>query len=185
MPYPAKVNRDRILDAARDIIEREGVELLSLAKLAAALGVSAPSLYKHFENKNDLLREVNLQSNAALVESMLAALNTISAPQEQIMGMAHAFRNFAHRYPTTYALMYSSNPDLRPDSSILEALAIPLQKVFAELCGEVRSLAALRGAYALLHGFVSLELNNQFQRGGSLDDAFTESVQTYIRGLES
>ena len=39
MPYPSQTNADSIVAAACEIIERDGVEALSLGKLAAALGV--------------------------------------------------------------------------------------------------------------------------------------------------
>jgi hypothetical protein len=43
---------------------------------------------------------------------------------------------------------------------------------------------ALRGALALVHGYVMLELKNQFQHGGDLRLAFEASVRAYLRGWE-
>ncbi len=49
------LNRERIIGAAIDIADREGVDRLSMRKLAAALGYEAMSLYNHVANKQELL----------------------------------------------------------------------------------------------------------------------------------
>jgi hypothetical protein len=46
-------------------------------------------------------------------------------------------------------------------------------------------LAALRGLWALAHGFVALELTGKFQRGGDLSVDFDHSIRAYVRGLRS
>jgi len=51
------------------------------------------------------------------------------------------------------------------------------------LVGEEAALPALRGGWALVHGFVMLEISGQFRRGGDLDAAFAHAVAAYIRGL--
>ena len=49
------LNRQRFVDAALSVIAEEGVERLSMRKVAAQLGVSAMAMYKHFNNKDALL----------------------------------------------------------------------------------------------------------------------------------
>lgn len=182
MPYPAQISRDSIVEKARDMVEAEGADRLSLHKLAAALGVKAPSLYRYFAGKTDLLRAVNLQTVQRMVEAMKQASGTGDA-HARLLAMAHACRDFGHRYPMTYRLAFThTNPALRPDDSLAEALALPLQQVMAEISGEEHSLAALRGAWALIHGFIMFELNGQFRRGGDLEAAFTQSVEAYLAG---
>ncbi len=51
----APLNRQRVLAAARDIADSEGVSGLSMRRLGRALGVEAMSLYSHVESKEDLL----------------------------------------------------------------------------------------------------------------------------------
>jgi AcrR family transcriptional regulator len=186
-PYPAQVNRETILQQAQAMIEAEGVEHLSLHKLAAALGVKAPSLYRYFTHKADLLQAVNLATNQALVAA-LGHTQTLAGtdPAQRFLAMAQAYRAFAQANPATYGLAYSNLlPEARPDPQTLEALALPIQALMAEIVGAERSLAALRGAWALLHGFVTLELNGQFQRGGDLDAAFAQAVRAYLMGWQA
>jgi AcrR family transcriptional regulator len=183
MPYPSQINPDRILEKARDIVEAESAEQLSLHKLAAALGVKAPSLYRYFPSKTDILRALNLRTAQQLTASMQETASNEGDARTQLLCMARAWRAFSQTYPMTYTLAFTNaNPQLRPDDQLLETLAIPIQQIMANISGEEQSLAALRGLWALLHGFILLELSGQFRRGGDLEAAFTQSIEVYLKG---
>jgi AcrR family transcriptional regulator len=49
------LSRERILQAALDLADAEGLEALSMRRLAQRLGVKAMSLYNHVTNKDDLI----------------------------------------------------------------------------------------------------------------------------------
>ncbi|RIK18249.1 MAG: hypothetical protein DCC53_16855 [Chloroflexi bacterium] len=156
-----------IIETATALIERDGVESLSLARIATTLGIRAPSLYRYFDSKSALLQAVNLRTT-----------------QDLIAALIEAARAFAHAHPRAYALAYSmTDPAAQPDPAALAALAQQVQAVVAPITGEATSLAALRGLWALVHGFVILELAGQFQRGGDLTSAYTSAVEAYVRGL--
>lgn len=55
------LSKERIRDAALVMIDQEGLEGLSMRKLATTLGVQAASLYKHFPTKDDVLDDVASQ----------------------------------------------------------------------------------------------------------------------------
>lgn len=185
MPYPTQITRELVVDKAREMIEAEGLEPVSLSRLAAALNVKAPSLYRYFEGRGDLLRAVNDLTQQALVTAIGEAVAQASTASGRILAMAHTYRAFGHRNPVTFGLLFANNsPDLRPDAAESEALALPLQQMMAEVAGETEALAALRGVMALAHGYVTLELNGQFQRGGDLDATFIRIVEAYIAGWQ-
>lgn len=184
MPYPSQVDFETLIDTARDLIEQSGVEQLTLQRLADVFGIKAPSLYKHVTNKTALLQAVNTRTGTLLVSAIQASLATVGDdPIQRLLTMGRAYRVFALQHPVTYSLLYGSlNPALRLDPQIAEALALPLQAEMEAIAGEGNALAALRGAWALIHGFVMLELSQQFQRGGSLDAAFEQALAAYLRG---
>jgi AcrR family transcriptional regulator len=183
MPYPAQINPDRILDKARKMVEADNANQLSLHGLAEALGVKAPSLYRYYPSKTDLLRALNLQTVQQLTASMREAASGGSDARMKLLSMSRAWRTFAHTHPMAYTLAFTNpNPELRPDDQLLEALAIPIQKVMEGITGEGHSLAALRGLWALLHGFMVLELTGQFRRGGDLEAVFVQSVEAFLNG---
>jgi AcrR family transcriptional regulator len=186
-PYPAQVDREMIVNKARNMIEADGLTDLSLGKLAMALGIKAPSLYKHVASKAELLRAVNTVTAGQLVETMrYAATGAGHDPVKRLVDIAKAYRQFAHTYPATYTLAFADiTPEHRPDPKYLEAMALPLQALMEPIAGREHSLAALRGAWALIHGFVMLELAGQFQRGGDVPAAFVRAVEAYATGWKT
>jgi len=186
MPYPAQVTPERIVAQAADMIEADGVDALLLGRLADALGIKAPSLYRYFKNKTALLEAVNLATNAALVTAMHAAADeaTRSDAGARLLTMMRAYRTFAHAHPITYLLAFGAGT-AQPDPDALLALALPLQAAVADWTGKADSLPALRGLWALAHGYVALELTHSFQRGGDLDTTFDRAIRTYLAGLKA
>ncbi|MBE2219934.1 MAG: TetR/AcrR family transcriptional regulator [Anaerolineae bacterium] len=183
MPYPTQIDRDQIIQQAADMIAADGVDNLSLHKLAAALGVKAPSLYRYVNNKTELIQAVNLATLARMFMVMdEAAADSSGLPDAKLLSIFSAYRAFAHANPRLYLLAYHENDAYRSDEDVLVQMVLPLQAIMAEWVGEARSLTALRGALALVHGFALLEINNQLRRGGDLDAAFLAVVQAYLRG---
>lgn len=185
MPYPSQINREQIVEAARGFIQKESVDALTLSKLGSKLGVKAPSLYRHVANKEALLQAVNLQTMQELFAQLSEAHSEDAAPQEQLLALATAFRSFAHASPDLYILAMTTKPEEgRPAQDTLTQMARPIQSLMAQLSGEENSLTALRGLFALIHGFVMLELNQQLQRGGELDQVFEEVAKVYLNGWQ-
>ncbi|MCP4420407.1 MAG: TetR/AcrR family transcriptional regulator [Chloroflexi bacterium] len=187
MPYPRQISRERIIAQAWEMIKADGSDKLSLSKLATSLGVKAPSLYRHVRNKANLLQGVNLHTSQQLIETLKkTAVLTSGSAQEQLLALLLAYRSFAHMQPNCYILAFTNNDDaLRPDEDLLEQMVLPIQELMTVVSGPENSLSALRGAMALVHGFVMLELHNQLRRGGDLSASFEAAVQAYLRGWQT
>lgn len=185
MPYPSQIDLERIVQTAHTYIEAHGVENLSLRSLADQLNVRAPSLYRYVKNKTDLLRLVNEMTLSRLLNRLMQAPDSGLPARSQLMQIAQAYRQFVHDYPRTYSLAYTNSDDaVRFDEQQAEQGVLPLQSLIAEISGEADSLAAIRGAFALLHGWALLELSQQFRRGGDLNAAFNRAIQAYLDGWE-
>jgi AcrR family transcriptional regulator len=57
-PRQTLLTRQRIVEAALGLVDEEGLEALSVRRLAAVLGVQGPSLYNHFAGKSEILDAV-------------------------------------------------------------------------------------------------------------------------------
>jgi AcrR family transcriptional regulator len=187
MPYPTQVSREEIVTQAWQLIEANGAENVSLSDVAAALGIKAPSLYRHVGSKAGLLQAVNLHTTQQLISALqTAAAHTSGSPHQQLVALLHAYRTFAHAHPNSYVLAFTNNDEsLRPDENMLAEMALPIQELMTAVSGPENSLAALRGAIALVHGFVLLELHGQLRRGGDLALDFDTAVHAYLRGWET
>ncbi len=183
MPYPAQTNREQIIATAWELIERDGAADLSLATVAAALGIRAPSLYRHVASKEALLAGVNALTWQQLAEAYRAALDDGVQPAEQLGRVCQAHRRFAHAHPHTYILaLTTAERESQAEPSALEQFVAPIDAIMVELVGHERALPLLRGAFALVHGFAMLELRAQLRRPGNLDVAFDAVVAAYLDG---
>jgi AcrR family transcriptional regulator len=184
MPYPARTDRETIIDTARVLIEREGAESLSLARLAYTLGIKPPSLYRHVASKTALLQAVISHTFERLFEAYEMALPAAGdEPRARLLAILRAHRAFALANPETYVLAFTTTvPEQRADERALEQMALPIQDIMAALTGPEDSLPALRGALALVHGFAMLELKQQLRRGGDLAEAFEAAIAAYLAG---
>ncbi len=65
---PAKLSRDAICDATLELVADSGVATFSMRALGDKLGVDPTAVYRHFTNRDDLLREVGDRALIPVVE---------------------------------------------------------------------------------------------------------------------
>jgi len=177
MPTPARTSRDEIVRAARVLLERGGPESVTMQSVAQAVGVRAPSLYKHVRNRSDLVRLV-IEDVATDLAATVDGAVPGDDPAADLRAIAHAFRRFAHDNPQAYGLIFANVPEeWRPDPATLARANAALLRTTAALAGDERSLEAARTVVAWAHGFVSMELAGAFRLGGNVDDAFAFGVE--------
>lgn len=75
-----KLREDAILDAATAILGTRGYDLMTMDDVAAAVGISKPSLYKHFKSKEDLVGE-------ALIRLIDGAIDYLGQIDESLTSM--------------------------------------------------------------------------------------------------
>ncbi len=115
-----------------------------------------------------------------------AGVDDTRPSSERLLAVLRALRQYGLAHPNLYQLAMTSSPgDGRPEEEVLVQMVLPLQALMADVVGEANSLSALRGAVALAHGFVMLEINQQLQRGGDLEAAFVASAEAYLRGWQA
>lgn len=99
------LTRERILESALKLVDREGMEALSMRRLAAELGVDPMALYYHVPNKGALI--------SGLVERVFSEMPPpISGEEdwrERIRHFAHAYRNLARGHPSLVRYLVSSS----------------------------------------------------------------------------
>ena len=184
MPYPSRIDHSRIVETARELIEADGIDALTLRVVADRLGVKAPSLYRYVKNKNAMLLAVNEVTLKELNVVITQAIDSEGLLIERLVKVAEVYRQYAHANPVCYELAMRSQPELKPSLDVQVQMVLPIQALFAQRTGEADSLAALRGAVAFLRGWVSLENSQQLRRGGDLNAHFEQSFRAYLAGWQ-
>lgn len=171
--------REELVRAAIEMIGREGVEGLSLRRVAKELGVSHAAPAHHFKSKADLLGEIVRSSYEDLTSHISAALE--QAPQEdgteQLRRMGTAAIGWAISHPVRFSVM--NNPDVNrfADAGVKTALAD-----FAGVVGDAITKAQGDG----FHPGLSRETLLTFAVGATLgiSTALTDGLIRSVIGLE-
>lgn len=179
------LDRARLADVAVAIADADGLEAVTIARVAAELGVKGPSLYNHVASRDALVREVTLRAMTEVADALaLAAAGRVG--REALVATARAYRAYAEAHPGRYAAC------LRAPSTDDEALDLVAQRTIdvfhAALRGFdlderelVHTVRALRSA---LHGFVALEAAGGFALAVDRDASFDVMVALLAAGIE-
>ena len=151
--------RERILDAARRIVVREGFAALSMRKIADAIEYSPATLYLHFASRDEIARALCTDGYAQLLATF-EPLAQIVDPAERLRALARAYVGFGVAHPQTYRLIFMEDPtymsaalggaaEAEPGSANLHGSARgktaehkPLQGAESELAGQTINPAA-------------------------------------------
>ena len=90
------LSRDAVVNAARDIVAADGLDGLSLRRVAKVLGVTAPALYAHVDDKLDLLRavaELEFEHLAARFDDIETADPVERVGQQAFVYVEHALED--------------------------------------------------------------------------------------------
>lgn len=185
MPTPARTSLEGIVHAARAILEADGLDALTMERVARAVRVRPPSLYKRVTSRGELVRLV-VEDVAAQLADEVGGAPRSGDPRRDLRVLAEAYRAFAHANPGSYAAIFSRLPEeSRPDLATLAPANEAVLSATASLAGASRALEAARLVVAWAHGFVSLELAGAFRLGGDVDAAFEFGIERLTDALAS
>jgi AcrR family transcriptional regulator len=101
--------RERILDAARRIVMREGFAALSMRKIAEAIEYSPATLYLHFASRDEIAQALCEEGYAQLLQTFVP-LAAIVDPAERLKALGRAYVAFGVAHPQTYRLIFMEDP---------------------------------------------------------------------------
>ena len=176
--------RQAILDHARGLLVSDGYDRLSMRKIAAAVGVSATSIYLHFASKDALTHALISEG----MERLYATLTAVGAPDpaERLGALSRAYVRFGLDNPEVYQILFQLTPE-RMERFPAEQYRRARRNIdlFAETLAGGAAAGRLRAEptadvaanvlWTALHGLVSLRL------AGRIDvrlagDAFVEAA---------
>jgi len=129
--------RAEIVAAARELMaDAPSASSVSIRAVADAVGVTPPSIYRHFADKDDLITAVCVDVFDGLDRAMIAAGEGVDHPLQRLRAYGHAYVRFAVDHPGHYRLA-SMEPGHRPDLD--EVLA---QSAFTHMSSVVEELVA-------------------------------------------
>jgi len=166
------LRRALVAEALR-VVERRGLEELSLRALARALGVSPRAPYRHFATKEDLLAAVaaeGFRMSAAFTASRIAKA---TGPAAQLQSAVEAYVLFAVDHPAAFRVMYAPYAAVRESAPELLAARGEGHAVMMGLIRDCQDVGALRAGdpmqlglalWSTMHGLAVLLVEGQLGR---------------------
>jgi len=184
--------REDIVDSALALIEETGsADALSLRAIARGAGVTAPSIYAHFADLDEIIWAVVTQAFAELSAALRAATEGITDPVEQLHAGCHAYLAFAREHPQCYAVLFGRHGAEVTSISRDEFAGVSGAESFGILVDAVAKCAAAgrsdstdafadaTAVWAGLHGYASLRANHlgfPWPEGDTLPDAMIDRL---------
>ncbi|GBF77711.1 TetR family transcriptional regulator [Paenibacillus sp. 598K] len=180
------INLDKIVRAATEIIDSNGLEELTLTSLAQKLEIRPPSLYNHVNGVQDVRRLLSIYGLEQLLSVILRAVSGRSG-DEAIREMAKAYFRFARTHPGLYeiTLMAPAPEDEEMQRVSKEIVELVVRVLAAYRMDPTDAIHAARSLRSLLHGFAALEQRGGFGLPVALDDSYTHMIDTYLAGLHA
>ncbi len=186
--------RDRILSAACDLLVNGGLDGLSMRKLATKVGVTAPSLYRHYESKETVLVDVVGEAFKVFAQYLYRALDG-RTPVERFRLTGRSYLAFALEHPQYYALLHAAHEimghEALPHEATDHACAVGqfmVDRVREGMeCGMLKAgppETVARTIWAHAHGLVSIYHRGLFRiEEAEFRDLFLESGWRLMEGL--
>jgi TetR/AcrR family tetracycline transcriptional repressor len=168
-----KLSRARILTAALQLVDLDGLEALTMRRLADQLKVDPMSLYNHVDGKD------------ALLDGIAEALwNEVQLPdgetewREALRGFATALRGMAHAHPHAYPLLMARGIMTAPELQAIDGAMHALERA-----GLDREHAAemIRTLFAYAVGYGMLELSTPTPAGANRTEQIVNLTRTLPR----
>lgn len=189
--------REALVIAAKDLLETEGTQSLSLRAVARRAGVSQTAPYRHFSDKEALLASVAQWGFELLAQVQKESLQSLGDRDDRITALGKSYVQFALDHPNVLRLMFGPTIICKEDYAELKQAAeesfgvvqsVVTQAVEASGSKDINPQLATIGAWSLVHGISTLLLDGHLRKGMTENelniDQFVESITAiYTKGL--
>ncbi|MFN3512173.1 MAG: TetR/AcrR family transcriptional regulator [Phenylobacterium sp.] len=174
--------RGQLLAAAREILETQGKDALSLRAIAERAGVAPGTVYYHYVDKGALLGALAVDGFRQLAEAMRQAY-AVKGGEGGLRSTGAAYLDFLREKPALYQLMYEArDAGRRPEVAEAEAEALAVSRAaimadYADIFPVEMARQAADAIWAWGRGIAAIRF-----AGGEGCEAAVESA---VRGLEA
>lgn len=158
--------RDALIRAARDLLETDGIDGLSLRALAKATGVTQAAPYSHFRDKDDLLAAIAEEGFQRLALQMAEDATGAASTRERIERLMVSYIRFARENTALFQIMFGRElSDLRKYPTLAmtagKSYALMSTAIANRLKGEIDTRFMTVTLWSLCHGLTMLIIENK------------------------
>jgi AcrR family transcriptional regulator len=181
----------RIKETALALFGSQGYRNVSLRAIATEMGLSAPALYRYFDNKNALLGALRADGFRYLKKTLADVRKTAGSPIEVVSEAMKVYLEFATTQSELYCLMYELDQESIEESTLAyasrksafseaEGMARDILKM-TQTTGDANQMAHLFWVSA--HGLAALGVANQLDMGLDFEQLIDPVITTLLNGV--
>ncbi|MDH5606343.1 MAG: TetR/AcrR family transcriptional regulator [Anaerolineae bacterium] len=188
-------NINTILDAARDLILKKGIENLSLRDIARKSDYSPSGLYKYFDSKQDIIDSLHKRNN----DEMVQAIRDVQGGEnfkEYLIQLCLMYIHFAIEHPIFLVLVNRKGKETNPEEPPVVPENSPYmfyyQSVQEWVVSESIKLSESYGVdeitysiWAHIHGMATLRLNLLKDFKADFESINRRSIEIFLNGLSN
>ena len=191
---PGASLREKILQEAIDIVQKHGVEHVTMRSLAERLGYSPATIYLYFQNKRELLHDLALEGFDQLIAALEPCLR-LPDPVEALVEGSMRYIDFGLANPEIYRLMFQNTSvqaytpdDIAHRSRVWNMFRDTHSRGIASgVLREGKPDSFVMVGWSLIHGFVLLALSGRnpspFIAGLSQSEVRQAVIDFWRRGI--
>jgi len=134
--------RDQIRDTARELFAREGYESVSLRRIGAEVGCSPMAMYRHYENKEELLLSICEETFSRMIRLLDETREKPGTPLERLRRSLRTLLDFHLSHPNHYKVTFMT---VMPPGPVAERKVAIGQQAMDRLRAGVRECAEEKG----------------------------------------
>jgi AcrR family transcriptional regulator len=178
------------LDAAELLVQREGVEALTVRRLADEVGTSTRAIYSLFGSKAGLIDVLGARAFAWLAQALDAGEPSDDPVADLVEAGASAFRRLVIEHPALFRVGFKGTKDDSDAAHSHKAAVSAMQRLLARVdrlqdAGLLHRRTSAEAAWefhALCEGLAHLELRGSLQVGQS-EPAWRNALTSLVTGL--
>jgi AcrR family transcriptional regulator len=195
-PYHQGNLHVELLQTALEMIDKEGLDAITLRDLTQRLGTSRTAVYRHFASKEALILGV--------IEKGYEHLNLLFTPifedrthsvAVRFEAMGRAYLDFAIEHPNLYRLLFGENfrhereeicdyKDENQATGLYALIGLLLEAQEEGIIAPVNPMVQAAMVWASIHGLASLLIDGHLMMSDNMEAIYEYSIGVLLKGLQ-
>ncbi|MDD5158706.1 MAG: WHG domain-containing protein [Sulfuricurvum sp.] len=195
-PYHHGNLKEELLQTALEMIDKEGLDTITLRELTQRLGTSRTAVYRHFASKEALILGV--------IEKGYEHLNLLFTPIFQdrthsvavrFEAMGRAYLDFAIEHPNLYRLLFGENfrqereeicdyKDENQATGLYALIGLLTEAQEEGIIAQVNPMVQAAMVWASIHGLASLLIDGHLIMSDNMEAIYEYSIGVLLKGLQ-
>ena len=195
LPYHHGNLKEELLQTALEMIDKEGLDAITLRELTQRLGTSRTAVYRHFESKEALILAV-IEKGYEKLDKMFTPIfqDRTQSVEDRFKTMGRAYLDFAIEHPSLYRLLFGEKYHLEREeicdykdesqaTGLYALIGLLLEAQKEGIVTTVNPMVQAAMVWASIHGLASLLIDGHLMMRDNMESVYEYSITVLLKGL--